>query len=59
MKILDQNLVPYFNIQNRKITLFWNNHEEGPPGFNEKVKICYENKKLPFNSAFLKSVFKS
>lgn len=26
MKIIEQNLVPYFNTENKKITLFWNPH---------------------------------
>jgi hypothetical protein len=58
MKILEQNLVPYLNLENKKITLFWNPHEDSPSGFNEKVKICFEKKRLPFNSVFIKSVFK-
>lgn len=59
MKIIEQNLVPYFNTENKKITLFWNPHERGSPLYNEKIKICSENKKPPFSNFFINSIFKS
>lgn len=29
MKFLEQNLIPYFSLSTKKITLFWNTDETG------------------------------